>query len=89
MSRLFDYDLQEELGELGEGFGEGNLFLVARSESSSEPIGVLSVFDVLRRNGCRFAYLRTHVDNRAALGLYEGVGFERVFFLLTLEKELA
>lgn len=49
---------------------------------------VLGVMDVLRRDGCVYAYLGTNVDNLKAIALYEKLGFEAIFHTVRFEKTI-
>ena len=47
-----------------------------------------SVMNILKRYGCRYAYLGTNVDNNRAVSLYKKLGFEEIFHIIQFEKFL-
>jgi ribosomal protein S18 acetylase RimI-like enzyme len=49
---------------------------------------ILEVFERLKGRGCEYAFLGTHQNNWAALGLYEGIGFKPSSYLHNFEKKI-
>lgn len=49
---------------------------------------MLEVFELLRGQGCEYAFLGTHNNNWAALKLYEGMGFKPMSYLHLFEKKV-